>query len=476
MCEFRFLKSFSCCSVLVALILLTFAGCQQRTDETDLEGLSEVEARPPNIVLIVADDLGWGDLGCYGQEDILTPSLDLLAREGIRFTDFYAGSTVCAPSRSVLMTGLHTGHTYIRGNSKNGLRPEDLTVAEVLQKKGYRTGQFGKWGLGGEGTTGLPTRQGFDYFFGYLDQSHAHNYYPSFLVRNEERVPLANVVPDEGRWGQGVASEKVEYSHDLIAEEALDFVRRNQDRPFFLYVPFTTPHANNEAGEVGMEVPDYGPYFDADWPDPQKGLAAMITRMDADVGRLIDLLEELDIASKTVVFFTSDNGPHAEGGNDPDFFDSNGPLRGIKRDLYEGGIRVPLIVRWPTQTPANVTSNHVSYFGDFMATAADLVGVEPPPHLDSISILPTILGEISEQEEHEYLYWEFYERGSAQAVRAGKWKAVRKPMLEGEVELYDLSEDVGEENNIASENPEVVERLVGYMEEAHVPSELWQAP
>lgn len=461
--------------LIVLLLLLILPGCADSELE-DLESGTEVGARPPNIVLIVADDLGWGDLGCYGQEEVLTPNIDLLAREGIRFTDFYAGSTVCAPSRSVLMTGLHTGHTYIRGNSKNGLRPEDLTVAEVLREEGYATGQFGKWGLGGEGTTGLPTEQGFDYFFGYLDQGHAHNYYPSFLVRNEERVPLANLVPDEGQWGKGVASEKVEYSHDLIANEALDFVRRNQDVPFFLYVPFTIPHANNEAGEEGMEVPDYQPYAGTDWPDPQKGLAAMITRMDADVGRLVGLLGELDLDSETIVFLTSDNGPHAEGGNDPDFFDSNGPLRGIKRDLYEGGIRVPMIVRWPTQTPANVTSNHISYFGDFVATASELAGVDPPPDLDSISILPTILGDFSEQEEHEYLYWEFYERGSAQAVRAGKWKVIRKPMLSGEIELYDLSEDVGEANNLASQYPEVVDRLVGYMEEAHVPSELWQVP
>lgn len=430
----------------------------------------------PNIIFILADDLGYGDLGCYGQKHIQTPHLDRLAAEGVRFTQFYAGSTVCAPSRCVLMTGLHLGHCFIRGNGKDNLRPDDVTVARLLKRAGYATGLVGKWGLGHEGSTGVPTRQGFDYFFGYLDQHHAHNYYPSFLVRNEQRVQLRNVVPNEGQYGQGVASEKVQYSHDLLVEDALAFVDRHKDGPFFLYLALTIPHANNEAGNRGMEVPDYGPYADRNWPEPQKGLAAMITRMDRDIGRLLQRLKEHGIDENTVVFFSSDNGPHREGGNNPDFFDSNGPLRGTKRDLYEGGIRVPMIVRWPARAPRGATSDHVGYFGDLMATAAELAGVEPPPGLDSISFVPAIVGQPDRQAQHKYLYWEFYERGSAQAVRMGHWKAVRQPMLTGDLQLYDLRDDVGEQRNVAAQHPDVVARLRSAMEEAHVPSPRWQPP
>jgi arylsulfatase A-like enzyme len=430
----------------------------------------------PNIIFILADDLGYGDLGCYGQKHIQTPNLDRLAAEGVRFTQFYAGSTVCAPSRCVLMTGLHLGHCVIRGNGKDNLRPDDVTVARLLKQAGYATGLVGKWGLGHEGSTGIPTRQGFDYFFGYLDQHHAHNYYPSFLVRNQQRVPLRNVVPDEGPYGQGVASEKVQYSHDLLVEDALAFVDRHKDRPFFLYLALTIPHANNEAGNRGMEVPDYGPYADRDWPEPQKGLAAMITRMDRDIGRLVERLQQHGIDEHTVIFFSSDNGPHREGGNNPDFFDSNGPLRGTKRDLYEGGIRVPLIVRWPARAPRGVVSDHVGYFGDLMATAAELAGVETPPGLDSISFVASIVGEPDRQAQHKYLYWEFYERGSAQAVRMGHWKGVRQPMLTGDIELYDLRDDVGEQRNVAEQHPDVVARIRAAMEEAHVPSPRWKPP
>lgn len=433
---------------------------------------SEDSDSRPNITFIIADDLGYGDLGSYGQTRIQTPHLNRMAEEGVRFSQFYAGSTVCAPSRSVLMTGRHTGHTYIRGNSKDGLRERDRTVAEILQEAGYATGMIGKWGLGQMGTSGMPTRKGFDYFFGYLDQTHAHNYYPSFLVRNEERVELENRVPEEGPYGQGVAAEKEEYSHDLLAEEALEFVRRHVDRRFFLYLPFTIPHANNEAGDEGMEVPDHGIYASRDWPEPQKGLAAMITRMDRDIGRLFLLLKELNIDDDTIVFFTSDNGPHAEGGNDPTFFDSNGPLRGTKRDLYEGGIRVPLIVRHPGVIRPNRITDHVGYFADFLATAADLAQIEASD-MDGISFLPALTGRTG-QPRHEYLYWEFYERGSAQAVRSGKWKAVRKPMLNGEVELYDLDRDIGEEFDLSEDHPDIVRRLSRYMDQAHEPSEIWE--
>ncbi len=431
-------------------------------------------AEKPNIIFVLADDLGYGDLGCYGQKKIQTPNIDRLAAEGVRFTDFYAGSTVCAPSRCVLMTGLHLGHCYIRGNGKHNLRPEDVTVAEVLEGAGYTCGLVGKWGLGHEGSTGLPTRQGFDFFYGYLDQHHAHNYYPSFLIRNEERVPLENVVPGEGRHGQGVATKKAQYSHDLIAQEALDFIDRNHERPFFLYYAVTIPHANNEAGKKGMEIPDHGIYAEQDWPEAQKGTAAMITRLDRDIGRMLDRLKRHGIDERTIVFFSSDNGPHREGGNDPDFFDSNGPLRGIKRDLYDGGIRVPMIVRWPGQAPAGTTSSHVGYFGDFLATAAEIAGVDAPPALDSISFLPAIRGRHDEQRAHRYLYWEFFERGSAQAVRVGDWKAVRRPFGHGAIELYNIRKDIGEQHDLAGTHPVVLSKIRASMREAHVPSPLWK--
>jgi uncharacterized sulfatase len=465
---------------LPALLLLLIGLAACRPNATPERPPASAE-RPPNIIFIMADDLGYGDLGAYGQERILTPHIDRLAAEGLRFTSFYAGSTVCAPSRSVLMTGRHAGHTYIRGNrevqpmGQEPLPDSVVTVAEVLKGAGYATGLVGKWGLGGPDSEGHPNRQGFDYFYGYLGQRHAHNYYPAFLIRNAERVPLGNKLPEPARAdGAGKAVEKVAYSHDLIAEEALAFVERNQDGPFFLYLALTIPHANNEAGAEGMEVPDYGDYAGNDWPAPQQGLAAMISRMDRDVGRLMERLDALGLDDNTIVFFTSDNGPHAEGGNDPGYFDSNGPLRGIKRDLYEGGIRVPMIVRWPGRTPAGTTTDHPGYFGDFLVTAAELSGAATPPDHDGISLLPTLTGRDAQQAAHPYLYWEFYERGSAQAVRVDHWKGVRQPMFTGEIELYDLDADLGEEQNVAPEHPDVVARVREIMDEAHRPSPMWR--
>ena len=423
--------------------------------------------RRPNIIFILADDLGYGDLGCYGQKQVRTPRLDRMAAEGMRFTQSYAGSTVCAPSRCVLMTGLHTGHCLVRANGRVPLRPEDVTVAKVLKEAGCATGLVGKWGLGDEGSTGLPTRQGFDGFFGYLSQTHAHNYYPPFLLRDERRVPLRNVMPAGRDGGPGVAVKKVEYSHDLLTAEAIRFVEGNKDRPFFLYLAYTVPHANNEAGRNGMEVPDYGPYAEKPWPEAQKGHAAMIGRLDRDVGQLLDRLKALGLDGETVVFFSSDNGPHREGGADPAFFDSNGPLRGIKRDLYEGGIRVPMIVRWPGKVKPGGVSDHVGYFADFLPTAAELAGVDGPAGLDGISVAPTLLGR--PQRAHEALYWEF--RGS-QAVRMGRFKTVRK-RLDGPIELYDLEKDVGEGQDVAAQQPAVVERIRGYLAAARTESEHW---
>jgi arylsulfatase A-like enzyme len=426
-----------------------------------------------NIVFILADDLGYGDLGCYGQKQISTPNIDRLARDGVRFTQFYAGSTVCAPSRCVLMTGLHVGHGYIRGNADQSLRPEDHTAAELLKTAGYTTGLFGKWGLGQEGTDGVPTRKGFDEFFGYLDQRHAHNYYPAFLMSGESRVPLKNVVPGKGPFGSGVATTKAEYSPDLIVDRELAFIDRNKERPFFLYFASTLPHANNESKPNGMEIPDYGAYRDKPWPPAEKGHAAMISRLDADVGRLLQELKKDGLEDRTVVFFASDNGPHHEGGHNPKFFDDNGPLRGTKRYLYEGGIRVPLIVRWPGHVPQDTVSDHVGYFGDFFATAAELAGATCPAGLDSVSFVPAMTGHSEQQTSHPYLYWEFYEGGSKQAVRLGNWKGVIHPIGSQTVELYDLQTDLGERHDVANSHPEVVQKILSIGRSAHVPSPLW---
>ena len=436
----------------------------------------------PNVVFVLADDLGYGDVGVYGQKLVRTPNLDRLAAEGLRFTDFYAGSTVCAPSRAVLMTGRHTGHASVRGNASGGaaspqtLRAGERTLAHLFRDGGYATALFGKWGLGDVGSTGHPGRMGFDAFFGYLDQTHAHNYYPSFLYRDTQRVLLRNVPAQEEESGAGWARDKLEYSHDRIVDEALRWVDANRSRPFFLYLAVTLPHANNEARRAngdGQEVPDYGEYARRPWPKPDKGQAAMVARLDRDVGRLLAKLGEIGLAKDTLVLFSSDNGPHQEGGNDPERFDANGPLRGIKRALYEGGIRVPLIARWPGRTTAGSVSAHVGYFGDFFATFAELLGQSVPAGLDSISLLPTLSGRPGGQVAHDYLYWEFYEQGGRQAVRFGSWKAIREPMNTGKLQLFDLSRDVGETNDLADVRRDVAGRAASYLNAAHVPDPLW---
>ncbi len=440
----------------------------------------------PNIVFILADDLGYGDLGSYGQRIIRTPRLDRMAAEGLRFTQFYAGATVCAPSRSVLMTGLHLGHTHVRGNapgpdmSAQSLRDEDVTVAEILREAGYATALFGKWGLGEVGNEGHPLKQGFETFFGYLNQVHAHNYYPEFLWRGLEKAPLNNAVERAARayggFRGGWATERREYSHDLIVAEALDWIENHRDGPFFLYLPLTIPHANNEAARAignGAETPDYGIYANEPWPDPDKGQAAMIGRMDRDVGRLLDRLADLGIAEKTLVMFSSDNGPHNEAGHDLLRFNPSGPLRGIKRDLYEGGIRVPFLAWRPGSIQPGRVSEHVGYFGDLMATAAELGGAEVPAHTDSISFVPTLAGTPNAQRAHEYLYWEFYEGGSSQAVRLRQWKGVRRPILSGPLELYDVSRDAGEKYDVARSHPEVVREIEAVMARQHVDHPNW---
>lgn len=425
-------------------------------------GAAPSAAAPPNIILILADDLGYGDLGCYGQRRIATPHLDRMAAEGIRFTQAYAGSTVCAPSRCVLMTGLHTGHARVRGNRYPDLplRPEDRTLTEILKQAGYRTALFGKWSLGGLSTTGYPTRKGFDEWFGYFSQTHAHNYYPDLLLEQEREFLV------RGNFG----ARKTVWAHDLFTERALDFLRRSPT-PFFLHLCWTIPHANNEVGRDtgnGMEVPSDAPYSDRDWPQPEKNFAAMITRMDADVGKILAALRERGQDQNTLVIFTSDNGPHREGGHNPEFFGSSGPLRGIKRDLYEGGIRVPFLVRWPARIRPGQVSDQVVAFWDLLPTLAEAAGLRPPAGIDGISLLPAWLGQ-AQPRGHEYLYWEFHERGFQQAVRTGDWKAVRLGP-DQPIELYNLKEDPGERRNVAAQHPDVVERIRRILAQARTES------
>lgn len=448
------------------LVLFTsLISCQNKKESETTETIEK-----PNIIYILADDLGYGDLGSYGQTNFETPNLDKMAAEGMMFTQHYSGSTVCAPSRCVLMTGLHTGHAKIRANSKLPLSEEDVTVGNLLQDAGYKTGIIGKWGLGELNTTGFPGKQGFDYFYGYLDQVRAHSFYPDYLWRNSEKVPLNNevVYVQEGKLeGRGSAAvEKNEYSHDLFTADALNFVEESADEPFFLYLAYTIPHTNNEYwvidDEHGMEVPDYGIYESKDWPNAQKGLAAMITRMDRDIGKIKEKLEELGINKNTLVIFTSDNGPHSEGGNDPKFFNSSGGLRGQKRDLYEGGIRMPMIAYWPETIKPGQTTDHISAHWDFLPTACDLAGIEAPDNIDGISFLPELLGE--EQAEHKALYWEFNlpNKGGVQAVRKGKWKLVKLDVLDPSktrVELYNLENDPAEQQDISEQYPEVLAEM-----------------
>lgn len=448
-------------------------------------GFAAPPAQPPNIVMILADDLGYGDLGCYGQKVIRTPRLDRMASEGMRFTDFYAGCTVCAPSRCVLMTGRHMGHCHVRGNAtgdmiEQSLRAEDVTVAEAIKPARYATGMIGKWALGENQHPGHPLRKGFDTYFGYLNQVHAHNYWPDHLYRGRDKVALPNVVKQApaayGGFTSGWSIERKAYAPDLFIDETLKWLDAHKSGPFFLYLPFTLPHANNEGTSNigdGAEIPDYGIYANENWPNQDKGQAAMITRLDRDVGRILDKVRALGIAANTLVLFASDNGPHMESGHDPLRFNPSGPLRGMKRDLYEGGIRVPFLAWWPGTIRPGQVSAHPGYFGDLMATACAIAGVPTPPHSDSISFLPTLTG-TGVQANHKYMYWEFYEGGSAQAVRMGKWKGIRKPMFSGPLELYDLSLDPGEKYNVARGHRDIVKQILAIMAEAHVPHPTWK--
>ena len=445
--------------------------------------------RPPNIVLILADDLGYGDLGCFGQKVLKTPRLDTMAKEGIKLTQFYAGCTVCAPSRSVLLTGKHMGRTVVRGNSTKPIviKPGQHTLASVLKKANYATACVGKWGVGTPDNFTNPNDVGFDHFYGYINMWHAHNFYPEFLIRNGKVVKLQNeVAPKWKRWqdpklpqaGRGVAVKKVQYAPDLFTKDALRFIKENKEKPFFLYFAMNVPHTNNEAGNQGMEVPDIGEFAKEEWPEPEKGFAAMIQNIDRDVGQILNLITELDLAKDTLVLFTSDNGPHQEGGHQADFFNSNGQYRGIKRDLTEGGIRVPTIAWWPGTIKAGTTNDHQWYFGDFMATFAELAKIKAPEDIDSDSFLSTLEGNPSEKQwvRKSQLYWEFLERGSAQAVRFGKWKAIRKPMFTGPIQLYDLSSDPEEKKDYAKRRPDLVRHAQNLLDQSHEPDPNWKTP
>lgn len=436
--------------------------------------------KPVNVIYILADDLGYGDLGCYGQQKIKTPHIDRMAAEGMLFTQHYAGCTVSAPSRASLMTGLHTGHTQIRGNKE--IKPEGqqamqvntYTLGKLMKSANYTTGIFGKWGLGYPGSDSEPNKMGFDEFYGYNCQREAHSYYPEHLWHNGEKVIL---LTNENR-GMNI------YSQDLIHEKAIRFIRDNKQKPFFAMLTYTLPHAElnlphdsiyQQYENLFAEKPYDGKngYYDVE--KPHASFAAMVTRLDMYVGEILDELKKQGLDKNTLVIFTSDNGPHREGGADPDFFNSYGPLKGIKRDLYEGGIRVPMIAWMPEKIAANTRSEHISAFWDVMPTLAELSNIKLPTKTDGISMLPTLFSN-NRQKEHEYLYWEFHELGGRQAIRKGDWKAIRLNVGTPErtaVELYNLKNDLHEDNNLAKDNPEILEELILLIDRARTESELF---
>jgi len=469
---------------ILTVLVATFACTNPKQKKVTL---SEVEGKP-NIIYILADDLGYGDLSCYGQTNFSTPNIDKLAENGMRFTQHYSGSTVCAPSRSALMTGQHTGHTFIRGNKE--VQPEGqfpledkaVTMAEALKEVGYTTGAFGKWGLGSPGSEGDPNNQGFDEFYGYNCQRIGHHYYPYHMWHNQEKIML------EGNKGKGTG----EYGPENIQQYALKFLEDNKNKPFFMYYPSIIPHAELYAPEEymakyrGKFLPEkeykgvddgenfrLGPY--GSQKECHAAFAAMVDYLDMQVGEIVTKLKELGIYENTLIIFTSDNGPHQEGGANPDYFNSNGPLKGYKRDLYEGGIRVPMIATWEGKIKPGTETDHISAFWDVFPTVAEITGTQTPDNIDGISFLPTLLGE--EQKKHDYLYWEFHERGGRQAIRKGDWKLVVYNVLDPKktkTELYNLAEDIGEENNIADQHPDLVKELVELLKSSRTESEVYK--
>lgn len=469
---------------LITAACLLSAGCVNAPKE---------EKKAPNIIFILSDDLSWGDLGCYGQQKIKTPNIDRIAIEGIRFTQAYCGNAVSAPSRSCLMTGLHPGHARVRDNSfqsyRESLQPGDFTVAMLLKEAGYKTGLFGKWGLANHDQPGIPNNMGFDEFFGYLNQQHAHTYYPEFLYHNREKVYFPGNADHFKRENYSLPSPYDEngkcmpvgmkdpsqgkYSFDIYCEKSLEFVKANKENPFFLYLAYTTPHGP-------LIVPDLGVYKDEDWNIQHKEWAAMITRMDTEVGKLLALLKELKIDDNTIIFFASDNGnPGGYDGrylklnNGPmigEFFNNSSPTRGGKGDTYDGAFHVPAMVRWPGQIKPGQVSDHIWAFWDFLPTAAEIAGVDPPSGIDGISVLPAILGK-ELKNQHEYLYWEYKQN---QVVRSGKWFAHKASGKQ--VELYDLPSDPQQAQDLSSKFPDVVKKMEEIMLKSHSPSDVWPSP
>jgi arylsulfatase A len=472
--------SFSPNTRIAVFLLLFIPAALWIRDETSVA--NQVAGRP-NVLLIQADDLGYGDLSVYGQSRFSTPHLDRLAKEGTRFTQYYSGSTVCAPSRTALMTGMHTGHAWIRGNGRlpegdTPLRDEDVTIAEVLRGAGYRTAVIGKWGLGQPGSPGQPDRQGFDYSFGFLDHRHAHRQFTDHLWRNGERV-ATDVHKD--------------YVNELFTKEARTFIERDDAGPFFVYLNYTVPHAelNAPVEDVARfkgkfpEKPFENSAADArltgahpneatlgyrSQPNPHAAFAAMITRMDRDIGALADAIRSRGIERQTLLMFISDNGPHREGGGDPDYFNSSGGFRGIKRDLYEGGIRVPMIAWWPGTVPAGRVSDHVWAHWDVLPTLGELAGAQVSAEIDGMSMARALRG--LRQPTHAFLYWEFHERGFQQAVRMGRWKGVRLK-ADAPLELYDLEADQHEQRDVAALHRDVAAKIEAYLKTARTSSERW---
>ena len=463
----------------IVLAIVTAVACSAGAGSAPEPLPAQPRSGPPNIILIQADDLGYGDLSAYGQGKFSTPGIDRLAAEGIRFTNYYSGSTVCAPSRAALMTGTHTGHAWVRGNGEIPLRAEDMTIGMLLRDAGYRTAVIGKWGLGTPGTTGQPDKKGFEYSFGFLDHRHAHRQFTDHLYRNAERVP--------------VDLEK-DYVNDLFTREAESFITHNDPKPFFLYLNYTVPHAELRAPEESLaplrsrflpETPFVNAQADAKpagaTPDgaslgyrsqatPHAAFVAMITRMDRDIGHLIDVVSQRGMSERTLIIFTSDNGPHQEGGADPAFFRSSGGMRGIKRDLYEGGIRVPMVARWTGTIPAGRVSYHEWAHWDMLPTLSEIAGAKTPEEIDGMSMARALRGD--QQLGHDFMYWEFHERGFQQAVRMGYWKAVR--LKNGApLELYDLPNDPNEQHDVASINPDVVTKIEAYLKTARTESARW---
>lgn len=470
---------------ITGLGILLLTSCKEKNKNIETIDKSDT----PNIIYILADDLGYGDLSVYGQKNFETPNIDKLASQGMLFTQHYSGSTVCAPSRSALMTGMHTGHTVVRGNKE--IEPEGqypipkatYTIAEMFKTKGYTTGAFGKWGLGFPKSEGDPTKQGFDTFFGYNCQRLGHHYYPHHVWSNTDSIPL---IGNEG-------TNKKIYAPELIHEETLKFIKENKDNPFFLYVASVIPHAELAAPEEvlknyrGKYLPEKvfegvdsgeeyrkGPYESQ--KESHAAFVAMISILDKQVGDIMKKVEELGMDKNTLIVFTSDNGPHQEGGADPDYFNSNGELKGYKRDLYEGGVRVPMIARWTGKIEQNTTTNHISAFWDVFPTLANLIDAETPKNVDGISFLPTLLNIPQKQQKHKYLYWEFHEKGGRQAVRMGDWKAVKYNVLNdpnAPIELYNLKNDISEENDVSSNNPEIIMKIKNILKEARTPSDIF---